>query len=190
MKVNFNLLRWSRQIHIYLSVILLVLLIFFGITGVTLNHTEWVAEPIQNKYQVSINNWPTNKEVTQAQVITLLQQQLVLTMTQPNIEIEPDFIFIDWQIAGESYQVEFDITTLQAKVFHTHYGWLAKFNDLHKGRHTNKVWNAIIDISGVLVVLFSFTGFILLLPNKKKFKPSMVIGILSTVVLIISALML
>ena len=137
------------------------------------------------------NTWQERlaNALEQQQVLVLLEQQLSLSMYQPNIELEADFVFIDWQLAGESYQVEFDVESQQATIFHTNYGWLAKLNDLHKGRHTNALWNAIIDISGVLVVLFSVTGFILLMPNKKKFKPSMIIGVVSGIGLMVSAVM-
>ena len=46
MAINRNLVNWSRTIHVYLSIALLIVLVFFSITGITLNHAElMVAEP-------------------------------------------------------------------------------------------------------------------------------------------------
>ncbi|MDR2212399.1 MAG: PepSY-associated TM helix domain-containing protein, partial [Pseudomonadales bacterium] len=46
MAINRTLLQWSRTIHIYLSIALLTSLVFFALTGITLNHaTLFGAEP-------------------------------------------------------------------------------------------------------------------------------------------------
>ena len=46
---HFRLLfkKWSRLIHIYLSMLGLLVILFFSITGIMLNHEEWFgfAEP-------------------------------------------------------------------------------------------------------------------------------------------------
>lgn len=192
MKVNSHLLRWSRQIHIYLSVLLLVLLVFFGVTGITLNHNNWVSDPVVNETIVNINNWTGNELLGQTnaqQLLVVLQSQLGFPLDETQIEFESDLVLLDWQLAGESYQVEFEPELSQAIVFHTDYGLLAKLNDIHKGRHTNAIWNAVIDISGALVVLFSLTGFVLLMPNKKKLRPTLILGVISSSALLITAVM-
>jgi hypothetical protein len=207
MKVNATVLRWSRQLHIYLSVLLLVLLVFFGITGVTLNHNDWVSAPVIKESTIHIQPWSEALSVDNAsangsisvngnpqklneqKVLALLQAQLDFPVDKTQVEFEDDLILLDWQLAGESYQVEFTSELSTALVFHTDYGLLAKLNDIHKGRHTSVVWSAVIDISGFLVVLFSFTGLILLLPNKKKLRPTIIVGVVSSCVLLMTATM-
>ena len=207
MKVNNTLLRYSRQLHIYLSVVLLVLLVFFSITGITLNHPNWV-----NKVQVTehtsilpaflaANKTPTeisqpnnSREITsrvntsQVNIVQAIEKHLAINLQHASIENEDEQWFIDLQIPGESYQLTFDSTTAQLITEHTYYGLIAKLNDLHKGRHAHTLWKNIIDISGVLVVLFSLTGLLLLLPNKKKLAPTVWFGIVSSVVLVVSAM--
>jgi hypothetical protein len=41
-------------------------------------------------------------------------------------------------------------------------------NDLHKGRHTGEYWSWLIDISAVFMLLFSFTGLIILFQQLKR----------------------
>src|SRR5690606_37264307 len=41
-------------------------------------------------------------------------------------------------------------------------GWIAYFNDLHKGRHTGVLWSWFIDLFAATCVVFSLTGFWLL----------------------------
>ena len=52
----------------------------------------------------------------------------------------------------------------------TNYGLIAVLNDLHKGRYTYIVWNALIDISAIILMIFSLAGFVLLLPNEYRFR--------------------
>ena len=52
----------------------------------------------------------------------------------------------------------------------TNYGLIAVLNDLHKGRYTHIVWNALIDISAIILMIFSLAGFVLLLPNEYRFR--------------------
>lgn len=203
MKVNATVLRWSRQLHIYLSVLLLALLVFFGITGVTLNHNDWVSSPVMSESTVHIkqlsealfvgtsivNVHDDSKKLNEQKILALLQEQLGFPVNKTQVEFEDDLILLDWQLAGESYQVEFSTEISSAQVFHTDYGLIAKLNDIHKGRHTSAVWSAVIDISGFLVVLFSFTGLILLLPNKKKLRPTIIVGVVSSCVLLMTATM-
>ena len=33
--------RWSRWIHVYTSMVALLIVLFFGVTGITLNHPKW-----------------------------------------------------------------------------------------------------------------------------------------------------
>ena len=41
-------------------------------------------------------------------------------------------------------------------------GWIAYFNDLHKGRHTGLAWSWFIDALALACIIFSLTGLFLL----------------------------
>jgi hypothetical protein len=41
-------------------------------------------------------------------------------------------------------------------------GWIAYFNDLHKGRNAGAVWSLFIDTFAIAAVIFSTTGLLLL----------------------------
>ena len=49
-----------------------------------------------------------------------------------------------------------------AKFETTDRGWVAYFNDLHKGRNTGIAWTIFIDVVAVAVLFFSLTGLVLL----------------------------
>ena len=58
--------------------------------------------------------------------------------------------------------VSIDRASGAAKFETTDRGWLAYFNDLHKGRNTGIVWMIFIDVVAVAVLFFSLTGLVLL----------------------------
>mgnify|MGYP001980570875 FL=1 len=60
-------------------------------------------------------------------------------------------------------------------------GWIAYFNDLHKGRNTGTVWQWFIDIFSVVVIIFTVTGLQLLIkqaPHKASTWPVTALGFL------------
>jgi hypothetical protein len=58
--------------------------------------------------------------------------------------------------------VSIERATGAAKYESTDRGWLAYFNDLHKGRNTGVVWWIFIDVVAAACLFFSITGLILL----------------------------
>jgi hypothetical protein len=43
----------------------------------------------------------------------------------------------------------------------------AKLNDLHKGRNSGGLWSFIIDLSAFLMIVFSITGLLLALAQRR-----------------------
>ena len=42
--------RWVRWIHVYTSMISLLIVLFFGLTGITLNHPKWIFGQVTNEF--------------------------------------------------------------------------------------------------------------------------------------------
>ena len=42
MPINRTILAWTRTIHIYLTMAALALMLFFAVTGFTVNHEDWL----------------------------------------------------------------------------------------------------------------------------------------------------
>ena len=63
---------------------------------------------------------------------------------------------------GRDAWVSIDRASGAAKYETTDRGWVAYFNDLHKGRNTGIAWTIFIDVVAVAVLFFSLTGLVLL----------------------------
>ena len=175
MPINRKLLQWSRTIHIYLSIALLLILVFFALTGITLNHaTMFTAEPeVTTRTMESLPDLPLDDDgmiADSPELAQFLRDEFDLRRTMVTVETVGDALFIDYRAPGRSGLLEIDAFAGTAIYELTDFGVVAWLNDLHKARDTDMVWKALVDISGVLLVLFSLAGFVLLLPNRYRFK--------------------
>lgn len=173
MQINKNTLSLSRLIHVYVSMALLTLLLFFSITGITLNHPEWFSENEADIEEVElavdltlINNPPLSLEQI-AQVVAVVERELALSLTNAVIESSSDELFFSMKQAGENTAITLDLASGELFFERTDYGLWALLNDLHKGRNTSAFWGWIIDITSVLCIVFSISGFILAIPQRR-----------------------
>jgi hypothetical protein len=189
MAINRNLVNWSRTIHVYLSIALLIVLVFFSITGITLNHAElMVAEP-QTEVR-TLDNLPVlplddNGMIFDSpELAAYVRDEFGIRLEFADLTIAEPFVTIEYDGPGYQALVEIDQELGEIYAESTDYGLVAVLNDLHKGRYTHIVWNALIDISGIILVIFSLAGFVLLLPNKFRFRKLLkysVVGIVISV---------
>lgn len=187
MAINRTLVNWSRTIHVYLSIALLIVLIFFSITGITLNHAELMTGEPQTESRTleALPDLPRNEEGMIAQSPELaawLKTEFNIRLEFANVVYDNPFLTINYDGPGRVALVEFDHDFNEVYTENTDYGLVAVLNDLHKGRYTHLVWNALIDISAIVLTIFSLAGFVLLLPNKFRFRKVVKYSVIGTVI--------
>ncbi len=175
MSVNRSLLYWSRTIHIYFSIALLLLLAFFAITGITLNHaSELAAEPVVTARTLeSLPDLPLDEAgmiADSPELAQFLRREFGLRRELATLEASADGLLVDYRAPGRSAFVEIDVFNGRAAFELTDFGVIALLNDLHKARDTDVIWKWLVDASGVLIVVFSLAGFVLLLPSQSRLK--------------------
>ena len=175
MALNRNLVNWSRTIHIYFSICLLGILVFFSITGITLNHVDfYTADPdVTEKVVTPLPAFPLDDQdqiANSPELADFLGNEFDVELDKATLTQDGDFLFVDYRTPGATVFIEIDQTLQEAFGETTNYGFVAMLNDLHKARDTTILWKWLLDISSVLLVLFSLTGFVLLLPNTYRFK--------------------
>jgi hypothetical protein len=173
MQINKNTLSFSRLIHVYVSMALLTLLLFFSVTGITLNHPEWFSENQADIEEVElvieqqfINSPPLSlQQITQ--VAEVVEQKLAISLANAVIESTSDELFFSIKKAGENTAITLDLASGELFFERTDYGLWALLNDLHKGRNTSVFWGWIIDITSALCIIFAISGFILAMPQRR-----------------------
>jgi hypothetical protein len=173
MQINKNTLSVSRLIHVYVSMALLTLLLFFSVTGITLNHPEWFSENQADIEEIElavdlklINNPPLSLEQI-TKVVEVVEQELTISLSNAVIESTRDELFFSIKKAGENTAITLDLGSGELFFERTDYGLWALLNDLHKGRNTSTFWGWVIDITSVLCIVFAISGFILAMPQRR-----------------------
>ncbi|PAJ74065.1 peptidase [Pseudoalteromonas sp. NBT06-2] len=175
-RVNKKSLSIARTIHIYVSMALLLFMLFFAFTGITLNHPKWFDSDINKNdfIELPIPEYllPTQPSNTNWQQASghWLKSQWGVEFNQ--IEFGEDEVIVVHKGPGTYKNITLDLLDNIAIVDNQNYGVIAVLNDLHKGRNSGLAWRLILDISSVLIILFSLTGAYLLLPQTRKLKKS------------------
>lgn len=172
--------RWVRWLHVYTSMIALLVVLFFGLTGITLNHPSWTFGDDATRETVSgtlPSGWDTDPvdflAVTEYVRSTYGVSAPVSGYSETSGEGTVSF-------RGPGYAADlffstddgsFDLTVEQQ-------GFIGVMNDLHKGRDTNAAWGWVIDLSGGFLVVVAVSGLgIQLFLRKRRTRALVVAGL-------------
>lgn len=164
----------SRWLHIYLSMVSFAIVLFFSVTGLTLNHPNWLGGDrqinIKNKGQLNVkwvNNPDTNK-IAKLEIVEFFRQKYEVKGAVSEFRIDETEITVTLKGPAYSCDAFIDRENGNYEISEIKMGIVAVMNDLHKGRDSGKGWAWIIDISAIFLILISLTGLILLCFIKKK----------------------
>lgn len=166
------LMRQMVQWHWISAAICLVGMLLFAITGFTLNHAgdiegkpktvevegQLPAELIAVAKTAQAAKGPLPEEIR----VWLAKEVGVEAPKAAPIEWTDEEAYISLPRPGGDGWVTFDAGTGEVVRESTDRGWLAYFNDLHKGRNTGAAWSLFIDVFALGCVVFCITGLVLL----------------------------
>jgi uncharacterized protein len=162
--------KWSRIIHVYTSMIALIAVLFFAVTGVTLNHPNWTFGGKVERTTVEgtlPEGWNADGVIDWLLVAEHYRQEHDVR----GLVAEKDGDVTDGSITfkGAAYQADafFNEDGSYELTIETQ-GAMAVLNDLHKGRNTTSSWRWLIDVSGIALAMVSFTGIFLQLFLRKR----------------------
>jgi hypothetical protein len=158
---------WARWLHIYLSMVSFAILLFFAVTGLTVNHPEWFTgqqKTLQYKGQIP-QDWArpaAGQEVDKLRIVEQLRRQHGIRSELSDFRVDDSQLSVSFKGPGYTADSFIDRDTGKYEVTETRMGWGAVINDLHKGRDTGSAWKLLIDASAVLMTLVSVTGLALI----------------------------
>lgn len=172
--------------------ICLLIVLFFGITGITLNHPSWTFGDAATR-ETFTGTLPTGFTADDGDVDFLAVTEYVRTTHDVKGAVE------DYGTTGNDGTVSFKAPGYAADLFFTvdtgeydvtieQEGFVAVMNDLHKGRYADSSWKWLIDLSGGLLVVISLTGLGIQFFLKKRRTRAFIaagVGGLVTVVMIV-----
>jgi hypothetical protein len=165
------LLALARTLHIYLSMLVLVLLLFFSITGFVLNHEDWFFKGIQTRHADGKLPQALVDSPDPLQIVEWLRREMkVKGLMNGNFESDEESHRVAFRSPGRNTQVTIDKVSGAVSITFESRGLYGRLDDLHKGMDTGLGWRIILDVSAGLMVFSSLTGIILWLALPKRLK--------------------
>lgn len=166
-------LKTLHQWHWISAALSLAGLILFAATGLTLNNAAWIeASPkivtktltLPPELLVSLNALAgaQKKGPLTGAAESWLNHQLDIQINKRPAELSSSDAYLSLPEPGADAWLSIDMATGEIEYEHSSRGWIAYFNDLHKGRHAGTVWAWFIDVFAIACLIFAFTGLFLI----------------------------
>jgi hypothetical protein len=154
--------KWSRTIHIYISMLGLLSVIFFSVTGIMLNHEEWFGyeEPHITKKEGTLPE-AMAKEPDKLVIVEKLRKDFGATGALDSFEIEDDHLTLSFKSPGRHTDATIQRADGHAEVSLESHGFCGRFVDLHRGTDAGPGWRLVIDATAVLLLITCGTGLLL-----------------------------
>ena len=180
----------ARWLHVYVSMASLFVLLFFSVTGVTLNHPAWFGvgpERVSEAEGKVDPRWVANAEdpargISKLEVVEHLRRAHGVRGALAGFTADDRECVVTFKGPGYSADAFIDRETGAYRLSQTSLGWIAVINDLHKGRDTGQAWSVVIDLSAVLLILAALTGLVLLFYIKRRRVSGMITALAASAV--------
>lgn len=178
-----------RWLHTYLSLIGFAAVLFFAVTGLTLNHAEWFEtgggrERTLNG-TVPPQFLPANAEADLAGLQEWLRGEFGLHGSVDDADADEQRCRVLFKAPGYSAEATIDIAARTAQVHETRLNSWALLDDLHKGRDSGALWSWVIDICAIVVAISALTGLWLLFYVKRRRRAGFLVAAVGLVVLVL-----
>jgi len=154
--------KWSRSFHIYLSMLGLLLIFFFAVTGILLNHEEWFTlnQPQVRKADCSL---PVRfvAERDKLAIVECLRRQFGAIGALDTFETQDDQMQLVFKSPGRRTEAVINRADGRAEVTLETSGALRRITELHRGTDTGRGWRLIIDAAAILQLAGAGTGIVL-----------------------------
>ncbi|MEN9553841.1 MAG: hypothetical protein RLZZ232_127 [Planctomycetota bacterium] len=168
--------KWFRWLHIYLSLLSFGAILFFSVTGLTLNHPDWFFRESTttvegtldvawlNGTQPAPQNWDETDyghQIDKLSVAETLRARHHLAGKVSEFLAFQDECEVTFQ--GPGYAATARVTRQDGRYSVTIISndFISVMNDLHKGRHTGSIWSVVIDVSAIASGLVAISGLVL-----------------------------
>lgn len=157
----------ARWLHIYLSMVSFAIVLFFAVSGLTVNHPDWFADSVktrqsQGPVDPTLIHPPGATGPDKTGLVQSLRTREHLHGAVDDVRVDDAQINFSYRAPGYSADIVVDREKGTYELTETRNGFVAVINDLHKGRDAGKVWKGLIDLSAILLTLVSLTGLIIL----------------------------
>ena len=152
---------WLRWLHIYISMFTLLVVLFFAVTGITLNHPEWAFGTEETSSEVTgtlPEGWRQGETVDWLRVADYLRAEHGVHGTPQDYRIDELEGAISFRGPGYSADAFIQAATGGYQMSIVEQGAVGWLNDLHRGRDAGTAWKWVVDLSGVFLTVVALSG--------------------------------
>jgi uncharacterized protein len=192
-----------RWLHIYLSMFGLAAVLFFSVTGITLNHPSWFYAGVARSRKAEgtmDRQWlgpapqtagaPAGQPqaggqpdgVAKLEIVEHLRSAHTIGGAVADFRVEESECLVSFRGPGYTADAFIDRDSGRYTLTETYHGFIAVINALHMGRDTGRVWRALIDLSAALMTLIALSGLVLLFYLKLRRVAGLVVALAGTAV--------
>ena len=177
--------RQCRMLHTYISAFAFLTLMFFAVTGITLNHPEWFGSGRKAADVSTVDLPPAALAQAMAApdpvpaIAAAVAGTTSLRGTFRSGEIVGEEAYLRFEGVTGTSDLIVDLTTGIAEVEIRRATAMALLNDLHRGKNAGSVWSAFIDISAGLILALSVLGYVLFFSLRLRLATSLKLTALS-----------
>ncbi len=200
-----------RWLHIYMSLLGFTALIFFSITGITLNHPTWFSTEAQhvtanqgtmpvawlrlppNTAAQAPDNPPGDeslevdhaREVDKLAVVEQLRKVHGIRGAVSEFRVDEQECMVLFKGPGYAADIYVNRADGTYTATQTAMGAVAIINDLHKGRDSGLGWSILIDVTALVMLMISITGIVLIFYIKRRRWSGTLTAVFGTILLVI-----
>jgi hypothetical protein len=187
--------RLCRMLHAYLSAFAFLALIFFSVTGLTLNHPDWLAgaRPRETTTTLRLSPAEVARSMT-AQVPARALAEAVGRRTRllggfASGEVADGQALIRLEGPRGTSDVTVTLATGETEAAVRPASLVGFLGDLHKAKAVGPAWSVLVDACAVLFLALALIGYALFFSLRFRLVPSLVLTALSLVGLAAMALL-
>ena len=159
------------------------ILLFFALTGITLNHQAALTGEVKpHRFTGTLDTaWMATPDAKNDDIVGQFRVRHKVKADLTDFRVDADQVQVSFKGPGYAADGFIERKTGKYELMESRLGFVAVVNDLHKGRDTGKAWSGIIDVSAVLMTLVSLTGLVLIFFLHKKLRAGLIALAIGTV---------
>jgi hypothetical protein len=179
--------RWCRIIHGWLSAFAFLMLLFFSVTGILLNHPEWgngsKITPVEKQFTLSAEqvDLVRSAQVPAEALAVISAKEIAVVGAYRGGDLVGSELFARLQGVRGLTDIRANLRTglVTAVVEPAPIGRL--LNELHRAEHAGKVWRLVVDAIAVVLILMSMIGYLIFLSLRFRLRTALILTAASAI---------
>ena len=177
--------RYCRLIHGWLSAFAFLILSFFSITGLLLNHPDWASteapSPVEEEFTLEEDELRALLDAKEPEALLpdIAAKRVVLKGAYSGGNQVRNEIFVRLQGVRGLTDLRANLVTGQVIVVVEPAPTLNILNELHRGERAGTTWRLFIDAIAIVLVVLSIIGYLIFLSLRFRLRTALILTAVS-----------